>query len=94
LATEEDYVAPKLVKGSKSVAPPEAIQNYVAGNVHVDAIVDSTGHIRSVTILSGPAKLHAVAMEVMKQYLYEPAKKNGKTVPAHVQVSLQFWYSP
>jgi flagellar basal body-associated protein FliL len=94
LATEEDYVAPKLVKGSKSVAPPEAIQNYVAGNVHVDAIVDTTGHLRSVTILSGPAKLHAIAMEVMKQYLYEPAKKNGKTVPAHVQVSLQFWYSP
>jgi hypothetical protein len=30
----------------------------------------------------------------MKQYLYEPAKKNGKAVSAHVQVSLQFWYEP
>jgi len=91
---QEDYVAPKLLKGSKSVAPPEAIQNYVAGNVNMDAVVDTTGHVRSLTILSGPAKLYATATEVMKQYLYEPARKNGKPVPAHVQVSLQFWYAP
>jgi hypothetical protein len=91
---QEDYVAPKLLKGSKSVSPPEAIQNYIAGNVKVDAVVDKTGHIKSVTILSGPAKLHVTAAEVMKQYLYEPARKNGKPVPVHVQVSLQFWYAP
>jgi hypothetical protein len=91
---QEDYVAPKLLKGSKSVSPPEAIQNYISGNVKVDAVVDTTGLIKSVTILSGPAKLHATATEVMKQYLYEPARKNGKPVPAHVQVSLQFWYAP
>ena len=91
---QEDYVAPKLIKGSKSVSPPEAIQNYIAGNVKVDAVVDTAGHVKSVTILSGPGKLHATATEVMKQYLYEPARKNGKLVPAHVQVSLQFWYAP
>ena len=91
---QEDYAAPKLIKGSKSVSPPEAIQNYIAGNVKMDAVVDTTGHIKSVTILSGPAKLHATATEVMKQYLYEPASKNGKPVPAHVQVILQFWYAP
>ena len=91
---QEDDVAPKLIKGSKSVSPPEAIQNYIAGNVKVDAVVDTAGHVKSVTILSGPGKLHATATEVMKQYLYEPARKNGKPVPAHVQVSLQFWYAP
>jgi len=91
---QEDYVAPKLIKGSKSVSPPEAIQNYIAGNVKVDAVVDTTGLVKSVTILSGPSKLHATATEVMKHYLYEPARKNGKPVPAHVQVSLQFWYAP
>ena len=76
------------------MSPPEAIQNYIAGNVKVDAVVDTVGHVKSVTILSGPGKLHATATEVMKQYLYEPARKNGKPVPAHVQVSLQFWYAP
>lgn len=90
----DNYLAPKLLRGSKSVAPPEAIRNYVAGDVSVDALVDSTGHVQSVKIVSGPAKLYATASEVMKQYVYEPAKRNGKPVPAHVQVSLQFWYAP
>ena len=93
-AAPEGYVAPRLVRGSKSVAPPEAIRNYVAGDVTMDALVDSTGHVQSVKIVSGPTKLYATATEVMKQYVYEPARKNGKPVSAHVQVSLQFWYAP
>jgi len=94
VAVPFDYVTPKLVKGSTSVAPPEAIRNYVSGDVTMDALVDTTGHVQTVKVLSGPAKLHATATDVMKRYVYEPARKNGKPVPAHVQVSLQFWYAP
>jgi TonB-like protein len=90
----DGYVGPKLVHGVKPVAPAEALKNYVTGNVNLDALVDAAGHVKSVTVISGPAKLRDTAIEDMKQYLYEPAKKNGKAVPAHVQVSLQFWYEP
>jgi len=90
----DGYVGPKLVRGVKPVAPAEALKNYVTGNVNLDALVDATGHIKSVTVISGPEKLRQTAIEDMKQYIYEPARKNGKTVPAHVQVSLQFWYEP
>ena len=89
-----EYVAPKLVRAVKPVSPPEALRNYVTGNVNVDALVDATGHVRFVTIISGPTKLHSTAIDVMKQYVYEPARKNGKAVPSHVQASLQFWYEP
>jgi hypothetical protein len=90
----DGYVGPKLVRGVKPVAPAEALKNYITGNVNLDALVDATGHVKSVTVLSGPAKLRETAVEDMKQYVYDPAKKNGKAVPAHVQVSLQFWYEP
>ena len=90
----DGYIGPKLVRGVKPVAPAEALKNYITGNVNLDALVDATGHVKSVTVLSGPAKLRETAVEDMKQYVYEPAKKNGKAVPAHVQVSLQFWYEP
>jgi hypothetical protein len=90
----DGYVGPRLVHGVKPVAPAEALKNYITGNVNLDALVDATGHVRSVTVLSGPAKLRKTAVEDMKQYVYEPAKKNGKAVPAHVHVSLQFWYEP
>jgi hypothetical protein len=90
----DGYVGPKLLHGVKPVAPAEALKNYITGNVNLDALVDATGHVKSVTVLSGPMKLRETAIEDMKQYVYEPAKKNGKAVPAHVQVSLQFWYEP
>jgi outer membrane biosynthesis protein TonB len=90
----DGYIGPKLVRGVKPVAPAEALKNYVTGNVNLDALVDAAGHVKSVTVLSGPAKLRETAIEDIKQYIYEPAKKNGKAVPAHVQLSLQFWYEP
>jgi outer membrane biosynthesis protein TonB len=90
----DGYVGPKLVHGVKPVAPAEALKNYVTGNVNLDALVDAAGHVKSVTVISGPAKLRQTAIEDMKRCLYEPAKKNGKAVSAHVQVSLQFWYEP
>ena len=90
----DGYVGPKLVRGPKPVAPAEALKNYVTGNVNLDALVDATGRVKSVAVLSGPIKLRETAIDDMKQYVYEPAKKNGKAVPAHVQVSLQFWYEP
>src|SRR5262249_4187473 len=55
----EDYVAARLIHSVKSVSPPEALRNYVTGNVKVDALVDSTGHVKSVTVLSGPRKLYS-----------------------------------
>jgi hypothetical protein len=88
------YVGPKLVYSVKSVTPTEALKNYVTGNVSVDALVDPTGHVKAVTVLSGPMKLRESAVKEMKQYIYEPARRHGKAVPAHVQLSLQYWYEP
>lgn len=90
----EYYVAPKLIYSVKPVSPPEALRNYVTGNVSVDALVDVSGHVKSVTVLSGPQKLRKTAIAEVKQYLYEPARKNGKAVTAHVQASLKYWYDP
>ena len=90
----DGYIGPKLVRGVKPVAPAEALKNYVTGNVNLDALVDAAGHVKSATVLSGPPKLRETAIEDIKRYIYQPAKKNGKAVPAHVQVSLQFWYEP
>jgi hypothetical protein len=88
------FTLPKLLHAVKPVAPPEALKSYVTGTVNVDALVDTNGHIKSVTVLSGPTKLRQHAIEEMKQYVYEPAKRNGIAVSSHVQVSLQYWYEP
>ena len=94
VATPEDYVAAKLIHAVKPVSPSDALRNYITGNVTVDALVDATGHVKSVAVLSGPLKLRETAIEEMKQYVYEPARRNGRAVTSHVQASLQFWYEP
>jgi len=90
----EEYAGPKLIRSVKPVPPSEALRNYVTGSVNVDALVDVTGHVKSVTVISGPKKLWNTAIEQMKQYVYEPARRNGKPVTSHVQTSLQYWYEP
>jgi len=92
--SDGEYVGPKLIRAVKPVSPSEALRNYVTGSVNVDALVDVTGHVKAVTVISGPKKLWNTAIEQMKQYVYEPARKNGKPVTSHVQTSLQYWYEP
>lgn len=95
VAPQEDaYVPPKLLKAIKSLSPPEAIRKYVSGNVTLDALVDETGHVVSATPLAGPKALYPRAVETVKDYLYQPATRNGRPVPARVEVKIQFWYEP
>jgi hypothetical protein len=93
-APVEDYVAPKLIYSVKPVSPPDALRNYITGTVNVEALVDGMGHVKSVAVISGPQKLRNTAVAEMKQYVYEPARKGGKPVAAHVRASLKYWYEP
>jgi TonB family protein len=95
VSKEEDIVVPpKLVKAIRSLSPPEALWKYTSGNVVLDVLVNETGHVESAIVISGPKALHQRAITTVKDYLYQPATKNGKPVTAHVQVKIQFWYEP
>ncbi len=91
---EDIIVPPKLVKAIRSLSPPEALWRYTSGNVVLDALVNETGHVESATVISGPEALHQRAITTVKEYLYQAATKNGKPIPAHVEVKIQFWYEP
>jgi protein TonB len=41
-------------------------------------------------IVSGPTLLHQAAMDALKQWKYRPAMLDGKAVPMHLTVTLQF----
>jgi len=87
-------VPPKLLQSVRAMPPPEAVRGFVTGNVNLDAVVDASGHVSSMKVLSGPAALRNAAMDALKQYRYEPARQNGRAVSAHVNVTVQFWYEP
>jgi protein TonB len=41
-------------------------------------------------VVSGPVLLHQAAMDSLRQWRYEPAMLDGKPVPMHLTVTVQF----
>jgi protein TonB len=45
-------------------------------------------------VLSGPTPLQQAAMDALRQWKYQPAMLDGKAVPVHLTVTLQFRLAP
>jgi TonB family protein len=94
---ETGIVPPKLIKSVRAIASPNALPDFAANNsenVTFDALVDTSGQVKSMKPLSGSPALQSAAMTALKQYQYEPATRHGKPVPAHVTVTVKFLFEP
>ena len=70
--------------------PVLAKNQHVAGDVRVDALIDASGRVTTMKVVSGPTLLHQAAMDALRQWKYQPATLNGNTVPMHLTVTIQF----
>jgi protein TonB len=70
--------------------PSLAKTQRIEGAVRIDAVVDPNGRISSMKVMSGPALLHQAAMDALHQWKYQPATLDGKPVPMHLTVTVQF----
>ncbi len=70
--------------------PTLAKSQHVSGNVLIDALIDASGHVTTMKVVSGPAVLHQAAMDALKQWRYVPASLDGHPVPMHLAVTIQF----
>jgi protein TonB len=62
----------------------------VAGDVRVDALIDSTGRVTTMKVVAGPSLLQQAAMDALRQWKYQPATLDGKPVAMHLTVTIQF----
>jgi len=90
LAVGGDVKAARLVKSVPPVYPVVARTQRIAGNVSIDAVVETDGNVSTMKVLSGPAILHRAALDAVKQWHYEPAMLNGKPTASHLTVTVQF----
>jgi protein TonB len=67
-----------------------AKNQHVAGDVRIDALIDANGRVTTMKVISGPTLLHQAAMDALRQWKYQPASLDGKPVPMHLTVTLQF----
>jgi protein TonB len=93
-AAESVTIPPKLIRSERAVASLDDLRDFETGSVVIDAVVDQSGDVIPVNVLSGPPSLRAPAKEALKHYKYAPAMRNGQPVPARVTVKIQFHFEP
>ena len=85
-----DVKPARLISSVPPGYPALAKTQHVAGDVRVDALVDATGRVTTMKVVSGPSLLHQAAMDALRQWKYQAATLDGKAVPMHLTVTIQF----
>jgi len=85
-----DVKQAKLISSVAPVYPALAKNQRISGNVQIDALIDATGRVTTMKVVSGPTLLQQAAMDALKQWKYQPASLDGKPVSMHLTVTLQF----
>jgi periplasmic protein TonB len=85
-----DVKQARLLSSSPPQYPTIAKAQHVEGAVRIDALVDENGRVSSAKVVGGPTMLHQAAIEAVRQWKYQPATLDGKPVPMHLTVTLQF----
>jgi TonB family protein len=94
VAADAPIVPAKLLRAAQPVYPPDAMRNYITGDVRIEAEVDKEGHIGAMRVLLGPSQFRQAAMAALTQYEYAPATRGGKPVASKVTVTIKFWFDP
>jgi len=92
--SDQPIVPAKLLHSVQPIYPPDAMRNYITGDVRIEAEVDKRGQIGAMKVLLGPRQFRQVAMDALKQYEYAPATQGGKPVASKVTVTIKFWFDP
>jgi protein TonB len=80
----------QLLTSTRPIYPAFAKTQRVSGDVRIDALIDVTGRVTTMKVVSGPAMLHQAAMDALRLWKYQPASLDGKAVPIHLTVTIQF----
>lgn len=80
----------RLLKSVPPVYPQAARSQRLAGNVQLDAFIDTSGNVSATRVISGPTLLHEAAVTAVKQWKYEPAQLDGKPTSMHLTITVQF----
>jgi TonB family protein len=81
---------PKPVWSPAPNYPSIARMGNVGGAVLIDAVVDETGKVSDMKVISGDPVLRQAAIEGLRMWKYQPARLNGQPTAAHIQVRIDF----
>lgn len=85
-----DVQPARLIRAVLPAYPQLAKYQRVSGDVTLDALIDASGNVRDVSVISGPVFLRDSAKVALKQWKYEPARLDGQPTAMHLTVTVKF----
>jgi TonB family protein len=82
--------APKLIYSPAPLYPTMARVQNVQGVVVIDALVDATGKVTEMKVVSGPMFLRQAAMEAVSKWKYQPGRLDGQPIAMHTNLNISF----
>lgn len=79
-----------IIKRVAPIYPAVARQRLLSATVVVEATVDETGKVKTVKFISGSPIFRDAAFDAVKQWVYQPAKLNGKPIEQNTTIQLSF----
>jgi TonB family protein len=90
MLTQSELQPVEVVRRVAPIFPTIARQRRLSGILVVDALVDKTGKVTTMQLISGPPIFKDAAFEAVKQWQFKPAKLNGQPIDQNTQIKLQF----
>jgi TonB family protein len=90
LRVSQGVTGGKLLRRIPPRYPQSAMQQRIQGMVVLEAQIGKDGRVKDVKVISGNSLLAAAAVDVVREWRYEPFKLSGEPVEMTTQVSLNF----
>lgn len=90
VAVGGDVTPARMISSVPPVYPAMAKTQHISGDVRVDALIDASGRVTTMKVISGPSLLHQAAKDALRQWKYQPASLDGKPASMHLTVTIQF----
>lgn len=81
---------PQLVSKVPPIYPPAARQIHLEGSVVIRALIDTTGKLTNLRVVSGPPLLQNAALDSVRQWKYQPRYLDDKPIPAEMLITVEF----
>ena len=91
----EDYTLPTLKEEPRLFYPMDALQNSYSGTPRVVLFISKTGKVDKVQLLksSGFGVLDSAAIDYSKNFIFNPAERNGQPVDSRMAMDIKFVFS-
>jgi protein TonB len=62
----------------------------VEGDVIIEVLVDTTGLVKPLKVISGHPLLQQAAMNAVRNWKYQPARLNDQAIASQMQIRVSF----